>query len=239
MAMSGKGVQERRADADDKTPKTERGRRTRAALIEAARHVFEESGFLEARIADVADRAGMAHGSFYTYFATKEDVFREVTLSVQNDAIRDDLKDDPASSEDLTLGLVQRIERANRRYLESYVRNARIMAVIEQVATFNAELRDIRREVRDAYVERSTRAIARWQEHGLADPNLDPYYAANALGAMVDRFAYVWLVLGEDFELDKSVATLTRLWVQAIDLKVDPSDDRRRARGRNLTSTST
>ena len=41
-----------------------------------------------------------------------------------------------------------RITRANRRYLDAYMRNAKLFAVIEQVATFNEELREIRREMR-------------------------------------------------------------------------------------------
>ena len=51
---------------------------TRARLLDAAKEVFEETGFLEARIADIAERAGMSHGSFYHYFDSKEQIFREV-----------------------------------------------------------------------------------------------------------------------------------------------------------------
>lgn len=126
-----------------------------------------------------------------------------------------------------TSGPIERVERANRRYLESYCTNARLMAVIEQVSTISPELLGIRQEVRTAFVERSRRAIARWQDEGYADPDLDPYYAASALGSMVDRFAYVWLVLGGDFELEQAVQTLTRLWVQALDLRTRPRKSRR------------
>jgi hypothetical protein len=33
---------------------------------------------------------------------------------------------------------------------------------------------------------------------------------------MIDRFAYVWLVLGEGFDEDLAVDTLTKLWVRAL-----------------------
>ena len=39
-------------------PVTERGRRTRAQLIEAARRVFEEKGYTETRIGDITSEAG-------------------------------------------------------------------------------------------------------------------------------------------------------------------------------------
>ena len=60
------------------TPRSRKGALTRARLIEAGKAVFEETGFLEARISDIADRAGLSHGSFYHYFESKEQIFREV-----------------------------------------------------------------------------------------------------------------------------------------------------------------
>jgi hypothetical protein len=50
----------------------------------------------------------------------------------------------------------------------------------------------MRLELRDRFVSRNTKAVARWQEACLADPDIDPRYARNALGTMVDRFAYGW-----------------------------------------------
>lgn len=221
---------------DVKLPVTDRGRRTRLRLVESARRVFEEYGFLEARITDIAEGAGVAYGTFYTYFSTKEEIFHEVARQVQQDFLLSPTE----QRDDVELDLYARIEHANRRYLEGYVRNARIMAVVEQVATFNDELLEIRKEMRVTFVERSTRAIRRWQAEGLADPHLDAYYAASALGSMIDRFAYVWLVLGGDFELDKAVENLTRLWVQALSLQcaLPEAPDTGSARSRGKASAA-
>lgn len=197
-------------------PVTDRGRRTRSRLLAAARQVFEDDGFLEARIVDIAETAGVSYGTFYTYFATKEEIFLEVARTVQQEV--SPLAPGEVAQEELDL--YTRLEHANRRYLEGYARNARMLAVIEQVATFNEELLQSRRDARVAFVDRSTRSIRRWQAEGLADPVLDPYYAASALGSMVDRFAYVWFVLGGEFELEKAVANLTRLWAHALQLEV-------------------
>ena len=75
---------------------------------------------------------------------------------------------------------------------------------------------------RKSRVQRNADALQRWQRRGLIDPNLDPVYAANALGSMVDRFAYVWLVLGEPFEEDQAVETLTQLYCAALGLEREP-----------------
>lgn len=60
---------------DAKAPRTERGRRTLRAILDAAAHEFGEHGFHDAAIARITARAGVALGSFYTYFDSKEAVF--------------------------------------------------------------------------------------------------------------------------------------------------------------------
>jgi AcrR family transcriptional regulator len=64
------------AAAGDKEPRTERGRRTLRKLIEAAASEFGERGYHDAAITGITQRAGVALGTFYTYFASKEEVFR-------------------------------------------------------------------------------------------------------------------------------------------------------------------
>jgi AcrR family transcriptional regulator len=59
----------------DKTPKTARGRRTLRQLLDAAAEEFGEKGFHDASISQITQRAGVAIGSFYTYFDSKEEVF--------------------------------------------------------------------------------------------------------------------------------------------------------------------
>lgn len=194
---------------------TERGRRTRSALVEAARDIFERHGYLDARIADIANRAGVAYGTFYTYFTSKEEIFRAVIEEVQIEQLG------MGSDADLAEGPYDpfsRIEAANRTYFENYRRNARIVAVLEQLCTFSDDWRHIRLDLRRPFVVRASRAISRWQKEGWADPELDPWYAASALCNMVDRFMYVWMVLGDDCEEDEALATLTRLWAQGLRL---------------------
>ncbi|MFS0738045.1 TetR/AcrR family transcriptional regulator [Sphingomonas sp. 1P06PA] len=59
----------------DKTPRTARGRRTLRAILDAAAAEFGEKGFHDASISAITARAGVAIGSFYTYFDSKEAVF--------------------------------------------------------------------------------------------------------------------------------------------------------------------
>ncbi len=196
-------------------PLTARGARTRATLVKAARALFERQGYLDTNVGDIAKRARVAPGTVYRYFSSKEEIFSEVTDTLQHDLLQ-------VAEAEPNLGpnasLSERIERSNRGYLRGYEQNARMMGVLEQVATFNNRLAAIRRANRRYYVQRNTASIKRWQDQGLVDPRIDPGYAASALGSMVDRSAYVWLVLGEPFELETAVIQLTRLYCNALGL---------------------
>lgn len=59
-------------------PRTERGTRTRAKLLEAAERVFADCGYSEASIVRITETAGVAQGTFYLYFASKLEIFEEL-----------------------------------------------------------------------------------------------------------------------------------------------------------------
>jgi AcrR family transcriptional regulator len=60
----------------EKTPRTERGRKTLRLLLDAAAAEFGEKGFHESSVVSITQRAGVALGSFYTYFDSKDSLFR-------------------------------------------------------------------------------------------------------------------------------------------------------------------
>lgn len=66
----------------DKAPRTERGRRTLRKLLDASADEFGEKGFHEASVSSITRRAGVALGSFYTYFDSKEALFQALVLDL-------------------------------------------------------------------------------------------------------------------------------------------------------------
>src|SRR4051795_8648576 len=64
------------AAGDGKAPRTPRGERTMRKILDAARDEFGERGFAESSIVAITQRAGVALGTFYTYFDSKESVFQ-------------------------------------------------------------------------------------------------------------------------------------------------------------------
>ena len=57
---------------------TARGQETRARLLAAAEKVFGERSYFQVSIADITREAGVGNGTFYLYFPSKEEAFREL-----------------------------------------------------------------------------------------------------------------------------------------------------------------
>lgn len=70
-------------------PSPEKTARTRAAIIEAAMVEFLENGFASATMASIARRAGLAKGTPYLYFDTKETLFAGIVRDVITNPLED------------------------------------------------------------------------------------------------------------------------------------------------------
>ena len=110
------------------------------------------------------------------------------------------------------------IAASNRAYFEAFRRNAKLNALLQQVAAVDPRFRDMRRARSEAFVARNSRAIRDLQERGLADRDVDPELAAMALSGMVARLAYDIFVIGGPETVDDVVTTATRLWTNALGL---------------------
>lgn len=200
-------------------PRSSKAIRTRERLVDAAKEIFEENGFLEARISDIAERAGQSHGSFYYYFDSKEEVFREVAAAMDE---RLGAPLDEVIMAKSRLAPRQRIREAMRRHFESYRNEARIMGLIEHVSRFDPAVNALRVARHERYTKQVAESIRRLQRRKLCDPKLDPMIAAAALGALTYRFAELWLVQGViDCTLEQCIDQLSRIFENALALR-DP-----------------
>jgi AcrR family transcriptional regulator len=197
-------------------PRSLKSARTRERIIAAAKEIFEEHGFREARISDISERAGQSHGTFYYYFDSKEEVFREVAAAI--DARLFAPLDDVIMAQ-TKLSPEQRIREAMRRHFESYRKEAR-HGLIEHVAHYDPEVNALRVRRHQQFNARVAETIRQMQRRKVADPKLDPMITAVALGALTSRFAEMWLVHGAiECTLDQAVEQVSRLFVNALNIK--------------------
>jgi AcrR family transcriptional regulator len=196
-------------------PTTARGQRTHAALVSAARRVFERDGYFEARLVDITTEAKISVGSFYTYFSSKEEVLHAVVDAAQNDLLHPGeprLEEEDSSPEAI-------IRASNRAFLGAYKRNARLMLILEQLTAVDPMFREAQRRRSWAFARRNARSIEKLQIQGLADTDLDPLQTALALSEMVGRMAYRAFCLGDEMPMDELTDICTRLWINALQMK--------------------
>jgi AcrR family transcriptional regulator len=204
-------------------PRSDKGRRTRARLIEAGKVVFARDGFLKARIADIASEAKVSYGAFYHYFDSKETIFREIAEEMEVALLSmDDLPHSRSNPPDP----YARIREANRSYLAAYRRHAGIMRVIEEVSRYDEQVKAVRDRRHDEFAARLKASIRRLQDSGVADPDVDGRYAAMALGGMVAAFASALFVDQAPYEFEQAVDQLTLLWTNALGIARPATIDR-------------
>ena len=108
-------------------PRTVRGRRTLRAILDAATAEFAEKGFHNASIAGIMARAGMAIGSFYTYFDGKEALFTALVRDL-SEQVRDYVAPHIIGAEDQIAA-----ERAGQRwYLEFAQLHKEVYRIIDE-----------------------------------------------------------------------------------------------------------
>jgi AcrR family transcriptional regulator len=142
----------------DKEPRTERGRKTLRRLLEAAAAEFGERGFHDAAITGITQRAGVALGTFYTYFESKEEVFRAL--------VRDMSRATRAHVAEAVKGAPDRLA-AERLGLEAFIAFVRqhpeLYRIVEE-AQFVAQ--DVYREHYLTFVDGYRRNLAGARERG-------------------------------------------------------------------------
>ena len=193
-----------RADVPKNTPKSARRRRE---LLDAAQQVFERCGYFETRVADIASEAGVAHGTFYTYFDSKDDVLHTLV-----DGIADELITAASTPVERPSTPIEALEHSIRTFMHVYRDRAAMLKVLDQATTSSDAFLEIRTSIRNRFRER-VEAVLRARDVGL-----DPVHAAYALGGMVEDFARGAYQFHLAVDEDVAIATLTRIWARAVRL---------------------
>lgn len=139
-----------------KEPKTARGRKTLRKLLDAARDEFGTRGYHDASVAGITTRAGIAQGTFYIYFESKEEIFRDLVLDLGHQ-LREHLNEELST----VTGRIE-AERMGLAAFIAFVRNNNSLYRIVMEAQFvdEAVYRQYFTDFADAYTENLERAAA-------------------------------------------------------------------------------
>ena len=182
--------------------RTPRGERTAARLRDAARQVFAEHGYANARVEDIVDLAGVSHGTFYTYYENKAAILDAL---VDHAAERlGEVVSDPWVGEDAGAVIRDVIDR----FVDALADEGDVIGAWIEAAAHDEHFRDRLRRVRGEYTE----TVASHLDPVLAGTSHDATVAAGALVAMVEGYTTDRLAAGGSAEREAAVTTLAELW---------------------------
>ncbi|MCC7078185.1 MAG: TetR/AcrR family transcriptional regulator [Acidimicrobiia bacterium] len=190
------------------TPARERklraqGRRTLRKLLDAGREVFERKGYRDTRVDDVAQAAGTSHGTFYLYFANKEELFEALAADVaeEMEALADELGPIDAGATGYAT-----LRDWLDRFAALYGHHAPIISVW-QSNDAPRELLRLGRDVLGDLVEVLAKRVA----ESAASSDIDPDTAAVAFVSLIERFTYLVTVRQLHLRRDTMLDTLARI----------------------------
>jgi AcrR family transcriptional regulator len=193
-------------DAGEVGAKEARRERTAARLRAAAREAFGELGWNAARVEDIVSRAGVSHGTFYTYYPNKIAVLVDLVEGSQRELAR--LADDTWEADDVR----HAIERVVGGLLELYERDAVVVRTWLQAARDEPELGERYATTRRRFVERVSENVEAVAEAGGVSDRPSSFTVAAALVAMVEHLAYSWFVLGEPHRHEDVIDSVVLIW---------------------------
>jgi TetR/AcrR family fatty acid metabolism transcriptional regulator len=184
----------------------------RDAILRAATQVFARRGFFQSQVADIAREAGVAAGTVYLYFRSKDDLLVSIFERTMRDTLAEGRAaiggvDDPA----------ERLRRIARLHLDRMGRD-RDLAVVFQVELRQSTkfmerfsstyLRDYLGIIRDA--------IADGQARGAFRAGVNPTVAAKALFGALDEMATNWILTRRRYALASQADEVVDLFLHGV-----------------------
>lgn len=165
--------------------KTDRGEATRQKLLAAAEEIFGSKGFHRASIVDITQKAGVAQGTFYIYFPTKEKIFEELIRDLNHNLRR-------AISQAVT-GLKSRreAEELGFRTFFAFIKEHRnLYRIVQEIQFVDEELyKWYYSKFADGYIKGLEKAMAAGEFR-----RLDPETTAYALIGVAEFLGMRWVL---------------------------------------------
>jgi AcrR family transcriptional regulator len=180
----------------------------RTRILDAAIRVFAQHGYHEARVGDIAEDAGVAHGLLYHYFASKDDVLRTIFVENWGQLIARfrvvELSSEPAG---------EKLEGIAKILLRTWRNDPALVTVMVREVARSHQLQDRVDEVREAFAI-VQRIVEEGQTAGVFRRDVDARLASWLFYGGLEEVLTGW-VLGQLPDSEDDVASAERT---AVDL---------------------
>jgi TetR/AcrR family fatty acid metabolism transcriptional regulator len=167
-------------------------------ILEAAIAVIAEKGFFQARVAEIAERAGVADGTIYLYFKSKE----EILMAAIDSAFASFLEQARREVQDASLTPEQRLRRLCGLHLQTLGGNHDLALVFQtelrQSVRFLAQFSRTRLV---EYFDLIRATVREGQSAGMFRSEISDKIAANCFFGAIDEMVTSWMLSEQPYEL--------------------------------------
>jgi TetR/AcrR family fatty acid metabolism transcriptional regulator len=177
----------------------------RQELLDAAVRVFARKGFRSARVGDIAEEAGVAHGLLYHYFRSKDEVLETIFRDTWQRLVVETERIEASGAT-----LPEQLRRFARIYLGSWLATPEVIGVLVREIARSPQVGETVDEIGGVF-----RALARMieaaRERGEVRADCDATLAAWAVYGALEEILTGWVLgqlPGEEEDVERAIATV-------------------------------
>lgn len=191
----------------------------RERILDAAERVFARHGFYNARVAEIARDAGVADGTIYLYFKSKDDLLISLFES-RMERVNTELSEKVAA-----------VDTAPEKicvFLNAYAALAKEHPHVAEVLTI--ELRQSSKFMKEYanprfgdFLRMLARIVEQGQKAGELDDEIPALVAARALFGAIDELVLAWVLGGgEKFDILRAADQLGAMTLRGLETRRQP-----------------
>src|SRR5262245_59650773 len=187
----------------------------RERILDAAVRVFAQEGFYNAKVSQIAQVAGVADGTIYLYFKSKDELLIslfEDRMERVNANLREAISSESTARE--------RLKRVIRLHLELVQQNRHMAEVIcVELRQSSKFIKEYANPKFSEFLRLIAGAVETGQKSGELRPDIDPQLVARSLFGALDEISLAWLVRGgksPDKDLSRAIAQLGHLFIDGL-----------------------
>lgn len=199
----------------ERTPRAHRepaGSGKRERILAGAVEAFAARGFHRTRVRDVARAAGVADGTIYLYFHSKQEILATIFETALE---RFWARGRPTLEQDEEPG--GQLDRLVRLHL-TFLGEDRRLATVFQVDLRHSfqSLGEVSRGALRAHLERVSSIIERGQARGVFASDLEPMAAAQMVFGVLDQMVTSWILSRRNYRLETQIPAAQRFLRRAL-----------------------
>ncbi len=201
---------ERKLTADER--RTERKAEKRQAILDGAVKMFAEKGFFNTTVAEIARAAGVADGTMYLYFKSKDELLPAIFDEKMEELctqVREAIDDAPNATEALRRACIIHLQAVEANPLVATV-------LIVELRQSSAFVHAVEKPRLSEYLDLLGGIVRNGQDRGEFRADAHPAAVKRALFGALDEIALGWLLARRKFDLALTARQTADMFVRGL-----------------------